>query len=100
MPRKTRKQKISAQSRKTIVKAVSPQMDTPIMHAQKSTPTSSGTIFRSTLSQPALTESEKVLRHHTILDITKTLIIICILFAAQAGVYFAQNSGLLSRVLQ
>lgn len=75
-----------------------PNINTPIMPTQKMA-TSTKTIKQATLS-PILSETEKALRGHTIRDITKTVIIITLLFAAQAGIYFAQSQGLLAGILQ
>lgn len=98
MPRKTRKQKIIAHNRKRVMRASIPHVDTPLVHIQKST--ASGQKSKNTVRTPLMTETEKAIRSHTIIDITKTLVIISLLFAAQAGVYFAQRAGLLAHWLQ
>jgi len=99
MPRKTRKQKITAHKRKSVVHASSvPLMDTPVVQSQKNT--ASAQNFKVTSHSSPLSEAEKALRSHTVVDITKTIIIISLLFAAQAGVYFAQRTGLLAGWLQ
>jgi hypothetical protein len=96
MPRKTRKQKLTASKRKMVVATTSsPQINTPIMQTQKVALSP-----KAVKHAPVMSETEKTLRSHTIKDITKTVIIISLLFAAQAGIYFAHSKGLIAGLFQ
>ena len=96
MPRKTRKQKLGSQKRKAITIR-------PEMMAESTHPTLRNIQVSMPLHTPspkvAISDSEKSLRSFTLKDMRKTIIIITLLFAAQAAVYFGQNQGYLSNIL-
>lgn len=73
----------------------SPQANSPTIQTQKVALST-----KAVKQAPVMTETEKALRSHTIKDITKTVVIISLLFAAQAGIYFAHSNGLIAALFQ
>lgn len=101
MPRKTRKQKLNAQKRHHALSGnASEQLSREVpqtVHIEQKTVDDRQVKIVTKFT--IISEADTALRRYTVRDIIRTITIISFLFAAQAGVYFAQSHGYLSHIL-